>query len=76
MEKLVNIYREYPKKIPLKVVAELIGINEEGIKATVQSGKCPFGLGYQLKAKGNRVTVIPTLTFLMWYTNNAILNYL
>ena len=73
MEELVKLYKQYPKKLPLKVVADLIGINEEGLKANIQSGQCPFGLGYKLSGKGNRVSVIPTLTFLLWYTNNTIL---
>lgn len=74
MEQLVKLYKENPKKLPLKTVADIIGINEEGLKANIQSGKCPFALGYQLTTKGNRVSVIPTLTFLMWYTQGAIIN--
>lgn len=73
MENLIELYKKYPKKLPLKVVADLIGINEEGLKANIQSGQCPFGLGYKLNGKGNRISVIPTLTFLLWYTNNSIL---
>ena len=76
MEKLLELYQQHPKKLPIKVVADLIGINEEGLKANIQSGKCPFGLGYQLTKGGHRVSVIPTLTFLMWYTQGTILNYI
>jgi hypothetical protein len=76
MEQLVNLYKANPKKLPLKTVADILGINEEGLKANIQSGKCPFAIGYQLTKQGNRVSVIPTLTFLMWYTQGAIVKYI
>ena len=76
MENLIKLYKEHPKRLPLKIVSEMLGMNVEGLKAYIQSGKCPFGIGYQLKKDGNRVTVIPTLTFLMWFTNNAIARYI
>jgi hypothetical protein len=74
MEHLIKLYKEHPKRLPLKIASEMLGMNDEGLKAYIQSGKCPFGLGYQLTTKGNRVSVIPTLTFLMWYTQGAINN--
>ncbi len=76
MNNLVKLYQDHPKKLPTRVVADLLGMNEEGLKAHIQSGKCPFAIGYQLSKGGNRVSVIPTFTFLMWYTQGAIVNFI
>ena len=71
-KQLLNLYERYPKRAPLKDVAELLGMNEESLKTAVQSGKVPFAIGYQTKTGGNRVSVIPTMTFLIWFTQGEI----
>ena len=67
--KLENIVKEHPIKLPLRVVADFLGMNEEGLKAALMRGNTPFGFAYQKSDGAYRVMVIPTVTFYLWYTN-------
>ena len=62
---------QYPSKIPLTVAADFLDINAEGLMAALMRGNAPFGFAYQKQDKGNRVSVIPTATFYLWYTNTS-----
>ena len=70
LEKLNRIAEEYPVKIPLKVAADFLGMNEESLKAALMRGNVPFGFGYQRHDEANRVMIIPTLPFYLWLTNS------
>ena len=76
MQELIKLYEQHPNKLPLSVVTTILGINEDGLKAVIHSGRCPFGIGYQLRPGGNRVSVVPTIPFLAWYTNGKIFEYI
>ncbi len=67
--KLQEIVQEHPIKIPLRVAAEFLGMNEEALKAALMRGNAPFGFAYQLKDGGYRVPIIPTTLFYLWFTN-------
>ena len=69
LKKLEAITRKYPTKIPLRVAADFLEMNEEGLKAALMRGNVPFGFAYQKTDGGYRVIVIPTVTFYLWYTN-------
>lgn len=71
LNKLQELIEAHPIKLPLKVVAEFLGMNEEGLKAALMRGNAPFGFGYQLQDGAYRVAVIPTTTFYLWYTNTT-----
>jgi hypothetical protein len=69
LRELENIVQKYPTKIPTRVAADFLSMNEEGLKAALMRGNVPFGFGYQKDDGGYRVLVIPTVTFYLWYTN-------
>lgn len=71
LEKLENLVKQYPRKIPLGVAADFLDMNEEGLKAALMRGNAPFGFAYQKTDGAYRVMVIPTVTFYLWYTNTT-----
>ncbi len=66
LEKIVEMH---PQKMPLRVVANFLDMNEEGLKAALMRGNAPFGFAYQKEDGGNRVIIIPTVKFYLWFTN-------
>lgn len=69
IKKVEEACEKYPLRLPTKIVAELLGMKEEGLKSALTRGNAPFGFGYQLQDGGNRVMVIPTTKFYLWFTN-------
>lgn len=69
LNELEELVARHPVSLPLKVVAEFLHMNEEGLKAALSRGNVPFGFAYQKNDGGYRVNVIPTVTFYLWYTN-------
>ena len=69
--RLSEIVKEHPVKIPLRVAAEFLGMNEEALKSALMRGNAPFGFAYQLKDGGYRVPIIPTTLFYLWFTNTT-----
>ena len=43
----------------------------ESLRAYLEHGSCPFGLGWLKKNAHNRAFYIPTLTFYLWVTQAA-----
>ena len=68
LEKLCD---EHPMIIPLRAAASFLGMNEEGLKAALMRGNAPFGFAYQKGDGAYRVSVIPTVTFYLWFTNTS-----
>ena len=66
---LETLIEQYPLKIPLTKVAEFLDMNADGLMAALMRGNTPFGFAYQKQDGGNRVAVIPTATFYLWFTN-------
>lgn len=66
---LEALVEKYPLKIPLTAAADFLAMNTDGLMAALLRGNTPFGFGYQKQDGGNRVAVIPTATFYIWYTN-------
>ena len=71
LARLSEIVKEHPVKIPLRVAADFLGMNEEALKSALMRGNAPFGFAYQLKDGGYRVPIIPTTLFYLWYTNTT-----
>ncbi|MBR2908057.1 MAG: hypothetical protein IKC26_10015 [Clostridia bacterium] len=69
LERLEELVKKYPLKLPLRAVADFLGMNEEGLKAALMRGNAPFGFAYQKTDGAYRVIVIPTVKFYLWYTN-------
>ena len=69
LKKLEKLVEEHPIKLPLKVVADFLDMNEDGLKAALMRGNAPFGFAYQKDDGGYRVMIIPTVKFYLWFTN-------
>ena len=68
--KLQEMLRRYPVYLPLSVVAKFLNMKQEGLRACIKQGRCPFGLGYEVDDKS--AFKIPTETFYLWYTHAVI----
>lgn len=71
-DKLVELCEEYPLKIPLEKAAEFLSMDKEGLRSSIEQGRCQFGLCVQKSIHGNRAFTINTLAFFSWVTGGAI----
>lgn len=71
LDDLIQICEKYPDKIPLPDCAHFMGINTESLRASIETGTCPFGIGWLKKNANCRAFYIPTTTFYLWYTQSA-----
>lgn len=60
----------YPLAIPLPDAADFLGCKEDGLRAAIFNGTCPFGVGWKIGS--TRGFKIPTVQFYLWLTNNAL----
>lgn len=65
-EKVAEIIEKYPKQIPVKVVAELLGCNADSVRRALEQYSL-FGFGLKQAGAVNRAFVIPTGVFIRWY---------
>lgn len=64
MEELERICRQYPKNIPIYVVAEFLGTSVESLRTAIAQGSTSFGAFSWCKpGKVNRGFLVPTLAF-------------
>ena len=66
-----KLVEAHPRFLPLPEVAQLLGVNAEGLRRSIETGQCPFGVSWQKRIDGNRAFKIPTLTFYLWYTQGG-----
>ena len=60
---LEKLCEEYPVTIPADKAAKFLGMAPESLRESISTGSCPFGLGWQKTAGGNRGFCIPTHLF-------------
>ncbi len=75
LAELDKLVEENPKYIPLTRLARFLGVTDDGLRAVIENGRCPFGIGWQRMGAANRGFKIPTVTFYMWYTQGAGIKY-
>ncbi len=71
LAELEQLCEKYPSKIPIEDCAAFLGMSGESLRACLEHGSCPFGLGWLKKNAHNRAFYIPTLTFYLWVTQSA-----
>lgn len=71
IEALDRLVEEHPVYIPLPEIAKFLKANPEGIRACIESGRCPWGISWKKDIKGNKAFKIPTVTFYFWYIGAA-----
>lgn len=69
LEELLRLCDEHPNYLPLPEVAKLLGVKCDGLRNSIEHGRCPFGISWQLGA--NKAFKVPTATFYLWYTNGG-----
>lgn len=69
VEQLNELVSKHPEYIPLPEVAEFLATKPDGLRASMDQGRCPFGFGWQINARGYRAYKIPTVKFYLWYMN-------
>lgn len=69
VKELNQIVAENPEYIPLPKIADFLAIKPDGLRASMDQGKCPFGFGWRIGINGNRAYKIPTVKFYLWYMN-------
>jgi len=80
-EALDELVSTYPDYIPVLDLAKFLNTNPEGVRAWIESGKCPFAFSWNrelptINTRGKTVGShvgrtgykVPTYTFFMWYT--------
>ena len=71
LSELERLCEKYPQKIPIDECAAFLGMAGESLRACLEHGSCPFGLGWLKKNAHNRAFFIATLTFYLWVTQAA-----
>jgi hypothetical protein len=68
LEALCALVEKHPDYLPLPEVAAFLGANAEGLRASIEQGRAPFGISWQKTARGNKAFKIPSTRFFLWYT--------
>ena len=71
LAELDRLCEKYPSKIPVRECSAFLGLEDESLRACLERGSCPFGLGWLKKNAHNRAFYIPTLTLYLWVTQSA-----
>lgn len=68
---LEDLVSRHPLYIPITDVANLLGMDPASLRASIDVGNCPFGLGWQKDIKGYKAYKVPTVPFYLWYTQGV-----
>lgn len=69
-QKLEDLCIKHPYFIPVDAVAEFLHVKPEGLRASIDQGRCPFGFSWTLGSRSGYK--IPTITFCAWLTKGTI----
>ena len=70
MEELAKLVEKYPSSIPVLAAADFLHVRPEALRASIDQGRCPFGLCWSLGER--KAYKIPTLTFCSWYLSHPV----
>ena len=68
---LNELVDRHPQYIPVTEVAALMGMEPASLRASIDCGNCPFGLGWQKDIKGYKAYKVPTVPFYLWFTQGV-----
>lgn len=71
LEALNQLVDQHPQYIPVPDVAALMGMDPASLRASIDTGNCPFALGWQKDIKGYKAYKVPTVPFYLWYTQGV-----
>lgn len=70
LSELSRLIEENPVYIPVTAVAEFLHVKADGIRASMEQGRCPFGFSWKIGDKAG--FKIPTLAFYNWIMGSAM----
>ena len=71
LDELARLCDKYPIRIPLVDCARFLDMDSDSLRACIERGACPFGLGWLKKNAHSRAFCIPTVPFFLWYTQSV-----
>ena len=48
---MMNLFQDYPKNVPVKVAAELMGVSPQFVRIGLQQNRFPFGAAVKLSTQ-------------------------
>ena len=63
--KVEEIITKYPRQIPVPVIAEMLGTDQNSLRAAIDGGA--LGISWRKDGKLNRGYCIPTAKFVYWW---------
>jgi hypothetical protein len=70
LNELEHLINEYPKNIPIKDVADYLGIDTASLRAALKNNTCPFGFGWQKNENGYWGFSVQATPLYLFYTNS------
>lgn len=70
IEELKELCKKHPIYIPVRAVASFLHMTEDGLRASMDQNRCPFGFSWTLGERSGYK--IPTMTFIAWVTKGVI----
>ena len=67
-DKFNELLRRYPRKIPLRELADFLGMKDECLRNAIEQKQIP-GAFSTVGDNGNRAFYIKPVPFMMWYFN-------
>lgn len=71
LQRLNELVTKHPMYIPVTEAAALMGMEAASLRASIDSGNCPFALGWQKDIKGYKAYKVPTVPFYLWFTQGV-----
>lgn len=71
LSELENLCKKNPLRIPVVEAADFLGMDGDSLRACIECGACPFGIGWKKKNARSRAFYIPTTTFYLWFTQSV-----
>lgn len=69
-QKLSDLCQKHPYFIPVDTAAAFLHVKPEGLRASIDQGRCPFGFSWTLGSRSGYK--IPTITFFAWLTKGTL----
>lgn len=70
IDELRDICQKHPIYIPVRVAAKFLSVSEDGLRASMDQSRCPFGFSWKLGERSGYK--ISTMAFAAWLTKGTI----
>lgn len=70
IEGLKELCNRYPVYIPVRAAAKFLQVKEDGLRASMDQNRCPFGFSWKLGTRS--AYKISTIAFVAWLTKGTV----